>query len=134
MNFYNKLVFILMSMSVSLLIDSLFVKIFQVYKEKNDIKKIEQRLSFNKIDYLYYRDILEGYSPAILAFCYKKDIKLDDIISPIAPSEVEFSWHIGHPILHLLQILISILSGKSALKKFKSFSLILVPSLRILTE
>lgn len=69
-----------MSMSVSLLIHSLFVKIFQVYKEKKDIKKIEQRLSLNKIDYLYYRDILEGYSPAVLAFCYKKDIKLDDII------------------------------------------------------
>lgn len=69
-----------MSMSVSLLADSLFVKIFQVYKEKNDIKKIEKRLSFNKIDYLYYRDILEGYSPAVLAFCYKKDIKLDDVI------------------------------------------------------
>ncbi|MBR6505030.1 MAG: DUF2207 domain-containing protein [Clostridia bacterium] len=80
MNFYNRLVFILMSMSVSLLIDSLLVKIFQNYKEKKDIKKIEQRLSVNKIDYLYYRDILEGYSPAVLAFCYKKDIKVDDII------------------------------------------------------
>lgn len=80
MNFYDKLVFVLISMSVSLLIDSLFVKIFQVYKEKRDIKKIEKRLSFDKIDYLYYRDILAGYSPAVLAFCYKKDIKLDDII------------------------------------------------------
>ena len=63
MKFYDKLVFILMSMSVSLLIDSLFVKIFQVYKEKKDIKKIEQRLSLNKIDYLYYRDISVGDIP-----------------------------------------------------------------------
>ena len=80
MNFYDKLAFVLMSMSLSLLIDSLFIMLIQVYNEKREIKKIETKLSLDKVDYLYYRDVIDGYHPAVLTFCHKKYIKLDDVI------------------------------------------------------
>lgn len=41
-NFYDKMIFFIGSMSVSLVADALFVKIFQVYKEKRNINIIEK--------------------------------------------------------------------------------------------
>lgn len=79
-NFYDKIIFFIGSMSISLIIDSLFVKIFQIYNEKRAIKIIEKKIQGEKIEYIYYREILNNYSPAILAFLYNKKINLDDVI------------------------------------------------------
>ena len=79
-NLYDKIILFIGSMSLSLIVDALFVKMFQVYKEIIMTREIEKTIQGEKIEYIYYRDILNKYSPAILAFLYNKKIKLDDVI------------------------------------------------------
>lgn len=80
MNVYDKYVMFLISMALSLLISSLFIWIYQVWKEKSTINKIEKRVSKEERNYIYYREILKGYSPASLAYCYNRKTNLEDII------------------------------------------------------
>lgn len=50
-------------------------------KIKLSIKKIhEKENNQNKINFEYYRDLLEEYSPGILAFCYNKNLEYEDVI------------------------------------------------------
>ena len=50
-------------------------------KIKLSIKKIQEKENNqNKINFKYYRDLLEEYSPGILAFCYNKNLEYEDVI------------------------------------------------------
>lgn len=50
-------------------------------KIKLSIKNIhEKENNQNKINFEYYRDLLEEYSPGILAFCYNKNLEYEDVI------------------------------------------------------
>ena len=48
------------------------------YREKAKKKKLEKSIIIKNIDFQYYRDIIEGYSPAMLSFILD-GIEVDNI-------------------------------------------------------
>lgn len=80
LNFYDKLLILLMSMSVAMLIDSLLIRFYQICKEKITLIMKERKLSTDIKNYIYYRDILDGYLPGTIQYCYKKNINMEDVI------------------------------------------------------
>ena len=68
------------SMLLSVVVDSLIMPFFLWLNQKVMINKIEKELQCDSFDYEYFRDVLKGFSPAVLAFLNDKKTKLEDII------------------------------------------------------
>ncbi len=65
---HDYIVIFLLSISISLLIDTLVIKVAQKIREKRIINRYEKEYEKNELE--YYRDILKEESPAILSICY----------------------------------------------------------------
>lgn len=78
---YDKLVILLVSMSIAILVDGIFAGIIQKIYENNEINKFEKK--YKTEDYEYYRDILQTKSPAILSYCYNKKVNVEDEVVAI---------------------------------------------------
>ncbi len=78
---YDKFVVFLTSMSISILIDGIFINIIQKIYENNIIKMYEKNYKIE--NYQYYREILKTKSPAILSFCYNRKINVEDAVVSI---------------------------------------------------
>lgn len=69
------------SIAITFFIVQGIMYIVQKYTENKEIKRIEEKLPNSKIEYEYYRDIIKKYSPAMLAYCYSKNINIKDSIA-----------------------------------------------------
>lgn len=77
-SFYNRIVILLLSMSLAIMLDGLFAPIIQKIYENIQINNYEKKYKTN--NFQYFRDILQTKSPAILSFCYNKKLNMEDII------------------------------------------------------
>lgn len=80
--FSAQFVILILSISISLLIDTIFVAIAQKIRQRNIINHYEQKYKTNDFD--YYRDILKEESPGILSICYNtRKVNFKDLIVSI---------------------------------------------------
>ena len=77
--FYNIYVVYLLSCSMAVLVDCPIAIMLDKYIEKKKIKRKEAETSYDKFD--YYRELIDKIPPAMLAYIYDSNTKVEDEIS-----------------------------------------------------
>ena len=77
--FYNIYVVYLLSCSIAVLVDCPIAIMLDKYIEKKKIKRKEAETSYDKFD--YYRELIDKIPPAMLAYIYDSNTKVEDEIS-----------------------------------------------------
>ena len=66
---------------LGLVVSLIYIYIKQSITNSLEIKNIEEKYKKNIEKFEYYRDILNGYSPAILSLVYNRKIKYSDTLT-----------------------------------------------------
>lgn len=79
--FAEKVTVILFCMALSLIYSPIFIALLQKIHEKNIIRRTEKKIK--PMEYMYYREILNNISPAILSYSHNGKIIVEDAVVAI---------------------------------------------------